>query len=82
MPLGIALQVALGLTNHRWSAILGRESGWIVLVPIWTAGLYIHFQSLTCFLSAAASSTDARSPSGTPERKVPMYSTTDHQTGS
>ena len=54
VPLEIALRVALGLTNHRWSAILGRESRWIVLVPIWTAGLYILIQSLTCFLPAAA----------------------------
>ena len=52
--LEVALLVALGLTNRRWSAILGRESRWIVLVPIWTAGLYILFQSLTSFLPAAA----------------------------
>ena len=36
----VAPLVALGLTNRRWSRILGRESRWLVLVPIWTALIY------------------------------------------
>ena len=48
------LLVALGLTNRRWSRILGRESRWLVLVPIWTALIYALFEALSNFLPAAA----------------------------
>ncbi len=50
----VGLLLALGLTNRRWSRMLGRESRWLVLVPIWTALLVILFQLLTNFLPAAA----------------------------
>ncbi len=50
----IGLLVALGLTNRRWSSLFGRGTRWLVLAPIWTAGLFILFQSLTTFLPAAA----------------------------
>ena len=50
----VALLVVLGLTNRRWSRILGRESRWLVLVPIWTALIYALFETLSNFLPAAA----------------------------
>jgi sortase A len=50
----VAVLVALGLTNRRWSRILGRESRWLVLVPIWTALIYALFGALSNFLPAAA----------------------------
>jgi sortase A len=52
--LEIGLLVALGLTNRRCASLLGRDTRWLVLVPIWTAGLFLLFQSLTGFLPAAA----------------------------
>ena len=51
--LEVGLLVVLGLTNHRWSRILGREGRWLVLVPIWAAMLFILFETLTNFLPAA-----------------------------
>jgi hypothetical protein len=51
--LEIALLVVLGLTNRRWSAILGRESRWVVLVPIWAALLMLLYMTLSNFLPAA-----------------------------
>ncbi len=50
----VGLLVALGLTNRRWSRYLTPGSRWLVLLPIWTAGLFILFQGLTGFLPAAA----------------------------
>ena len=50
----VGLLLALGLTNRRWSRMLGSESRWLVLVPIWTALFVILFQLLTNFLPAAA----------------------------
>ncbi len=52
--LEIALLVLLGLTNRRWARILGRESKWLILVPIWAALIYLFFQTLSNFLPAAA----------------------------
>ncbi len=49
-----ALLVVLGLTNRRWSRILGRESRWLVLVPIWAALIYALFGAMSNFLPAAA----------------------------
>ncbi len=49
----LGVLIALGLTNRRWSRILGRESRWIILVPIWTVLLYALFQTLTDFLPTA-----------------------------
>ena len=51
--LEIALLVLLGLTNRRWAAILGRESRWVILVPIWAALIMLAFMTLTNFLPAA-----------------------------
>jgi sortase A len=48
------LLLALALANRRLSAILRRGSRWLVLVPVWAAGLFILFQTLTSFLPASA----------------------------
>jgi LPXTG-site transpeptidase (sortase) family protein len=42
----------LGLSNRRLSAWFGRSSRWFVLIPIWGAGLYLLFGTLTTFLPA------------------------------
>jgi LPXTG-site transpeptidase (sortase) family protein len=42
----------LGLTNRRFAAWFGRSSRWFILVPIWGAGLYLLFSTLTTFLPA------------------------------
>jgi sortase A len=52
--LEVALLVFLGLTNRRWARILGRESKWLILVPIWAALVYLLFGTLSNFLPAAA----------------------------
>jgi sortase A len=52
--LEVGLLVALGLTNRRWAKILGRESKWLILVPIWVALIYLLFGTLSNFLPAAA----------------------------
>jgi sortase A len=54
MFLVAGLLVALGLTNRRWARMLGTESRWLILVPIWVAGLFLLFQVMTNFLPAAA----------------------------
>jgi LPXTG-site transpeptidase (sortase) family protein len=51
--LELALLVALGLTNRRWAAILGRDSRWVILVPIWAALIMLLFMTLSNFLPAA-----------------------------
>jgi sortase A len=43
----------LGLSNRWFNAWFGRSGRWIVLVPIWTAGLYLLFSTLTSFLPAS-----------------------------
>lgn len=52
--LEVGLLVLLGLTNRRWAKILGRESKWLILVPIWAALIYLLFTTLSNFLPAAA----------------------------
>ncbi len=52
--LEIVLLVLLGLTNRRWAKILGRESKWLILVPIWATLIYLLFPTLSNFLPAAA----------------------------
>lgn len=49
----LAVLVGLGLTNRRWSAILGAQSRWVVLVPVWAALLYLLANSLTSFLPSS-----------------------------
>ncbi len=48
--LEVGLLVALGLTNRRWAAFYGHVGGWLILAPIWVAGFYLLFQTLTNFL--------------------------------
>jgi hypothetical protein len=45
--------VLLGLSFRRISAWYGRVGKWIILAPLWIAGLYLLFQTLTNFLPAA-----------------------------
>ena len=46
----VAVLVALGLGNRRLAAFYGRVGGWLILGPIWVAGLYLLFLTLTSFL--------------------------------
>jgi sortase A len=45
--------VALGLLNRRLALHFDPVGRWLVLVPIWAAGLYLLFQILENFLPAA-----------------------------
>ncbi|HEY5025774.1 MAG TPA: class E sortase [Acidimicrobiales bacterium] len=47
-----ALLVGLGLANRRARAVYGRIGRWLVLTPIWVAGLVFFFESLTRLLPA------------------------------
>ncbi len=49
-----AVLILLGLTNRRWSRILGPGVRWLILVPIWAALLYGLFETLSNFLPASA----------------------------
>jgi sortase A len=42
----------LGLTNRRFIAWFGRSSRWFILIPVWGAGLYLLFGTLTTFFPA------------------------------
>jgi sortase A len=42
----------LGLSNRRFSAWYGRLGRWLILVPLWGAGMYLLFSTLTSFLPA------------------------------
>lgn len=44
--------VLLGLSFRRISRWYGRAGRWIVIAPLWVAGLYLLFQTLTNFLPA------------------------------
>jgi sortase A len=48
----LALLVLLGLANERASVVYGRVGRWLVLSPIWAAGLYFLFVALTKLLPA------------------------------
>ncbi len=43
----------LGLSNVRLCAIFGSFGRWLILSPLWIAGLYVLFQSLSNFLPSA-----------------------------
>jgi len=47
-----ALLIGLGLANRRARNIYGRTGRWLVLTPIWVAGLFFLFESLTRLLPA------------------------------
>jgi sortase A len=49
----VCLLLLLGLSYRRFDNWFGKTSRWIVLVPLWVAGLYLLFDSLTKFLPAS-----------------------------
>ena len=46
----VCLLLLLGLSYRRFDLWFGRTGKWVVLVPLWAAGLYLLFASLTGFL--------------------------------
>ncbi len=48
----VALLIGLGLANRRARHVYGRIGRWLVLTPIWVAGLFFLFESLTRLLPA------------------------------
>jgi len=46
----LCLLLLLGLSYRRFGFWLGRTGKWFILVPVWAAGLYLLFASLTSFL--------------------------------
>lgn len=48
----ISLLVGLGLLNRRAQTVYGRVGRWVVLAPIWTAGLIFLFDLMTRLLPA------------------------------
>jgi sortase A len=49
----MGLLALLGLSNRRLAGLYGLLGGWLILTPIWIAGFYILFQTLTNFLPPA-----------------------------
>jgi len=49
-----AFLVLLGLFTARLARLYGRAGRWLILAPVWVAGIYALFQTLTTFLPAAA----------------------------
>lgn len=49
----VCLLVLLGMTYRRFDFWFGRVGRWIILVPLWAAGLYLLFDTLTKFLPAS-----------------------------
>ncbi len=47
-----ALLIGLGLANRRARHIYGRMGRWLVLTPVWVAGLFFLFESLSRLLPA------------------------------
>ncbi len=45
----VGLLVLLGIFNRRLAAWYGRFGKWLILVPVWAAGLYLLFGALTSF---------------------------------
>jgi hypothetical protein len=50
--LELCILVLLGLSYQRFAGWFGKHGKWFVLVPVWAAGLYLLFTSLTTFLPA------------------------------
>ena len=46
----VCLLLLLGLSYRRFNGWFGKPGKWFVLVPLWSAGLYLLFASLTTFL--------------------------------
>jgi sortase A len=49
----VCLLVLLGMSYRRFDFWFGRLGQWIILVPLWAAGLYLLFDTLTKFLPAS-----------------------------
>lgn len=50
--IALCLLVLLGMSNRRIGVWFGSRAKWVILVPIWAAGLYLLFSLLTTFLPA------------------------------
>lgn len=53
LPLALVVTgvlVGLGVGHRRLSKMLGKGMRWLVLVPIWAAGIYLLFETLTSLL--------------------------------
>ena len=48
--LEVCLLLLLGLSYRRIGVWFGSTAKWFILVPVWAAGLYLVFDSLTTFL--------------------------------
>ncbi len=48
----VCLLLLLGLSYRRFGFWYGTTGKWFILVPLWVAGLYLLFDSLTTFLPA------------------------------
>ena len=48
----VCLLLLLGLSYRRFVFWFGTTGKWIILVPLWAAGLYLLFDTLTTFLPA------------------------------
>jgi sortase A len=46
----LCLLLLLGLSYRRFDFWFGRTAKWFILLPVWAAGLYLLFVSLTSFL--------------------------------
>ncbi len=51
--LEVCLLLLLALSYRRFGAWFGATEKWLILVPLWAAGLYLLFGTLTHFLPAA-----------------------------
>jgi sortase A len=49
----VCLLLLLALSYRRFGSWFGETSKWLILVPLWAAGLYLLFTTLTEFLPAA-----------------------------
>ncbi len=49
----VCLLVLLGMSYRRFDFWFGRLGQWMILVPLWAAGLYLLFDTLTKFLPAS-----------------------------
>ena len=49
----VSLLLLLALSYRRFGTWFGETSKWVILVPLWAAGLYLLFDALTHFLPAA-----------------------------
>jgi hypothetical protein len=48
--LEVGLLSLLGVGNRRFRGWYGGSGRWLILLPVWAAGLYLLFQSLTSLL--------------------------------